>query len=271
MVTVTMAELYPKQKRKHATGGGYRRLSKARKTVARKGYTTVARTRGVYGQGEMKYFDTERAAQALTDSADWAGTEHDPNTTQEASPVANPNTLFSPIQGTAINQRIGRQAKIYKIKIRGHLQVVRQASATIADNGCLARLILVQDMQTNSAQMQGEDLMADPTTNTASAAVDCFQDLKNFGRFKVWKDKIITIQNPNMGISTTTTTNVQQGIVRPFSFSLTFKDPIVVRFNAGVAGTVADIVDNSFHIIANCDDVTLIPTIAYISRVCYKD
>ncbi len=261
---------------KRKAGGGqssYARLGKARKVQAagRAHYQTVARTRGVYGQGEMKYFDTERPTQALTASVDWAGTEHDPSTTQEATPVSNPNTLFAPIQGTAINQRIGRQAKIHKIKIKGHLQVVRQASATIADNGTLCRILLVQDMQTNSAQMQGEDLMADPTTNTAAAAVDCFQDLKNFGRFKVWKDKLMTIQNPNMGISTTTTTNVSQGLVKPFHFNLTFKEPIVVRFNAGVAGTVADIVDNSFHIIASCDDITLIPTISYISRVCFKE
>lgn len=252
----------------------YARVGASKKrAVAGRGYTAVAklRSRVIASVGEMKYFDTERASQALTASADWTGTEHDPNTTQEASPVSNPLTLFAPVQGTAINQRIGRAAKIHKIKIRGHINCIKQASATIADDPAHIRILLVQDMQTNSAQMQGEDLMADPTTNTARQAIDCFQDLKNFGRFKVWKDKVIIMQNPNLGISTTTTTNIQAGLTQTFKFNLTFKEPIVVRFNAGVTGTVTDIVDNSWHIIAQTTDIDLAPTISYNCRVCFKE
>lgn len=80
----------------------------------RSGYATVARTRGVYSKGEMKYFDTERSVTAIPASTDWTATEFPPN-------VGTPTTLVVPTVGSAINQRIGREIKVYKIKIRGNI------------------------------------------------------------------------------------------------------------------------------------------------------
>ncbi len=274
MVTVSIGTGTGKKPVKRRAQGGqtsYARLAKARKSgQARAHYTTVARTRGVYAQGEMKYFDSERAVQALTAPQDWTGTEHDPNTTQEGSPVTAIQGLFTPKPGTAINQRIARQAQVFKIKIRGNFQFVKQSGTSAGDNAAYIRYILVQDTQSNSTQMQGEDLMADPTTATALAAINSFQDLKNFGRFKVLKDKTMVLQDPNFGIGSTTTTNLQNGRIVPFKISVNFKEPVVVRFNAGTAGTFADIVDNSFHMIAMCSSIDLSPQIMYTCRVCFK-
>ncbi len=236
---------------------------------ARKGYTTVPRTGGVMSFGEMKYFDTELPAAALTASLNWTGTEHDPTTTNEGTPVANPLTLFCPVVGSAINQRIGREAKVYKIKIHGRLNVPKQATQTTSDDAIQCRVILVQDMQTNALQMQGEQLMQDPVTNTAAMAINEFQSLANFGRFRVLKDKTYMVQRPSTMDSGT---DAQQfGLNTVFKWNVKFRKPVSVRFNAVNAGTFADIVDNSFHVIAMSSTTDGAVTLGYASRVSYKE
>jgi len=208
--------------------------------------------------GEMKYFTTELAATAIPSVAAWTGTEFDPTTF---------NTLCVPIVGAAINERIGKQIKILKIKVNGLITVAPQADATATDAGTKIRLILYQDKQTNSAQAQGEQVMT-PSTN-ASNAPNVFQNIDNFGRFQVLKDKTILMDSPSISYDGT---NIEQsGLVRNFKFSIKFKEPVAVRFNATNGGSVADIVDNSFHIIANSSSASLVAGIQYVSRVCYKE
>ncbi len=171
--------------------GGFRKYIKA----PRVGYTTVPRSRGVYAHGEMKYFDTELAKEALTASTAWTGTEHNPDTV----PVAAINTLFAPTVGSAINQRIARQVKVYKLKMRGTFETPKQATQNTSEEATEVRLLIVLDTQTNATPMSGEDLMKDPTTNTAAMAINSFQSLANLGRFRVLKDKTYLIQRPTVG------------------------------------------------------------------------
>lgn len=233
-----------------------RKGRKMKKT--RKGFSSVARTRGGAVTGEMKYYDTEKDGTALPASNDWTGTEFDPVTT---------NCLFAPTVGAGVNQRIGKSVDVHKIKINGLLVCPSQTDQTAADSSSLCRVMLVQDKQTNSSQMQGEQLMETGTSDTIG--INSFQNINNFGRFRVLKDKFISLQNPNMSYDGT---NVEQaGLVRPFKFKVQFKKPIKVRFNNTNGGTVADIVDNSFHVIANSHNIALAPQISYYSRTCYKE
>lgn len=226
----------------------------------RKGYSSVARTRGAQVTGEMKYFDTERTSVAIAASVDWTGTEYDPATF---------NTLFAPTVGAGVNQRIGKSVKVHKIKIHGLLNVPAQANQAAADVADVVRLAVVQDCQTNAAQAQGEQVFTSPTSATAYQAVCSFQNIDNFGRFKVLKDKTIKFPQPILAYDGT---NIEQGGFEiPFKFSLNFKTPVVVRFNATNGGTIADIVDNSWHVMANATGVTTAQTIIYNSRVCYKE
>jgi len=237
--------------------------------VGRAGYGTVARTRGVYGRGEMKYYDTELGSTAVPSSLDWTATEFDPSTTQEATPVANPLCLFAPIQGAAINQRIGRDARVFKIKIRGFIISHVQTNQTAMDEPAFVRIALVQDMQTNATQAQGEQVFQDPTTNSALIAANTFQALNNFGRFRVLKERTVILQDPNASYDGT---NVEvMGQIRQWKMSIKFRQPVVVRFNSQNGGTVADIIDNSFHILATCTSTNLAPEISYVCRVCFKE
>ncbi len=71
--------------------------------------SSPAVSRGWAVPGEMKYFDAERANVAIGASVDWTATEVDPATL---------NTLFAPVKGTGINNRIGRKVHVHKVKIR---------------------------------------------------------------------------------------------------------------------------------------------------------
>jgi len=235
-----------------------------KKKKSRSGYSTVARTRGAYSKGEMKYFDSLRTVSTITPSNNWTGTEYDPNVV----PVANMNTLFAPTQGAGIDQRIGKAAKIHKIKIHGTLTGPAQADQVAPDDAAIVRIALVQDMQTNSTQAQGEQIFTPPATATFPLALDSFQNIDNFGRFKVLKDKYF-VMNPTS--PAWDGTNLEQaGSCRKFKWTINFKEPVEVRFNATNGGTVADVVDNSFHIIANASNATMGIVLSYVCRVCFK-
>jgi len=245
------------------------RMARGRKTRVmsrkRKGYSTVPRSRGIYAVGEMKYFDTERTATAVPASTNWTGTEFPPN-------VGTPTTLCCPVQGTAINQRVGRECTVYKVKVRGVINIPAQAAQSAGENPSLCRIAMVCDTQTNAAQAQGEDIFAAPTTANSLHVISSFQSLANTGRFRVIKDKWIKLQNANQTNDAAATGNlVQNGLIARFSFNVRYKNGVKVRFNATNGGTIADIVDNSWCVYATASEIGYAPTIVYQARVSFKE
>ncbi len=268
MVNVTIKGDYAgKGKRKHPTGGGYRRYAKAKKAQTRVGYATVARTRGVYARGEMKYYDTELTATSINASVDWTGTEFNPDVPNATS------TLCAPAVGSAINQRIGREIKLHKLNINYSITAPQQTGVTSGDTPLYIRILVVQDMQTNAAQAQGETIMQVPVTAAAEHPPLSFMSLASLGRFKILKDKTVIMQNPNSAATTATANQAQQGLVHAGKMHFTFKTPISVRFNATntANGAIADIVDNSFCVYATCNDAALGPLFLYQARAYYKE
>ena len=163
-----------------------------------------------------------------------------------------------------------------KIRLFGYVQLSAEDNATgqrIFAQG--VRLLLAQDMQTNATQMSSSDLM---DGSSANAAVTAFQNINNFGRFRVLKDKFLVLQDPNfLRDAASSAISDTNGLIRPFKFSINFKKPVRVRFNATNGGTVADIVDNSFHLVANArtfgtsDSGQPVVSISYRSRIVYTD
>lgn len=229
-----------------------------KKQRTRRGFSSVARTRGAQVQGEMKYFDTEKSLSAISESNDWTGTEQDPTTF---------DTLFVPVTGAGINQRIGKACKVLKMKMRFLLDAPQQLNQTGADPAATCRILVYLDKQTNSAQAQGEQVMTAGVSD--GTGILQFQNINNFGRFQVIKDWTFSLANPNMSYDGT---NIEQaGLAKTWKMTRKFKKPIVVRFNATNGGTIADIVDNSFHVIALCDNDDLASRLSYASRFCYKE
>ncbi len=239
----------------------------------RQGYGGVARAQGAAVVGEMKYFDCERDADPIAAcTTTWvAGTMQDPDTTINlgSAAVANPLCLFAPTVGAALNQRIGRKVKVLKIKLHGLMHFSTAAGTNAPKNGTAIRMMLVQDCQTNAAQMTGAQLMNDAAS--PSSTLMSFQNPNNFGRFKVLKEKRYILDDPNITGTVAGADIVFNGKKLNWKLTATFKTPIDVHFNATNGGTVADIVDNSFHIVCAADTVTYTPLITYYSRVCYKE
>lgn len=213
--------------------------------------------------GEMKYFDTELDNTAIATSTAWTGTELPPN-------VGTPNTLVCPTVGSAINQRVGRRIRLYKLSVKGLLYTFPQAAQTAGDLQGVVRLALVQDMQTNGSQAQGEEIFQAPVTAAALQCISSFQSLATLGRFKVWKDKTILMGDPNMVYTGANNADVN-GTTRPFKMNLKFSKPIEINFNATNGGTIADIVDNSFCVYATNGDTSAQVLMTYQARAYYKE
>lgn len=231
-----------------------------RNTRINKYRSFVPRTMGPFAQTESKYFDSFLDSTAIAEGIDWTGTELDPTSL----------SLFTPIEGSDIDNRIGRKVSLYKLSLRGLI-----SSSALSDQADIlavpfVRLILFMDMQTNGTQAQGEQVMSSPGTTSIFLNVNTFQNPANFGRFRVLRDKTY-----KLGISTAqtdgTNTSSQAHPVVPFKMTVKFNTPIDIRFNATSGGTIGDIVDNSFHLIGTKSSAAYASIIAYQCRGYYKD
>lgn len=245
----------PKRKRANTAS----KSRKRQKTGAiYKGASTryVARTAGVRAITETKYFDSEKASTAVpVSTTTWASTEMDPTTA---------NALFTPSAGNAYDQREGRKVYVKAMKIRGILNVAAQADQSTVEGAAIVRVVLFIDKQTNGAQANGEDVIG---SGTNILPVQMWQNPASFGRFRVLKDKTWIMQNPNV---TYDGTNVEQlGIATQFKMTVKFRKPLLVNYNNTNGGTVADIVDNSFHILAVTNSAGLAVTLSYKCRTVF--
>jgi len=154
--------------------------------------------------------------------------------------------LFAPTQGDDISNRRARKVFVKKIRVSGFLYVAAATALTTPQQPTQVRVILFMDKQTNGSQVSPAVLMA---SGAGSDAVHMFQSPAGFGRFKVFKDKTFTLLPGGTFGPSTGNLIGQTGLIREFSF--TVKPNVWVNYNATNGGTVADIIDNSFHICAN--------------------
>lgn len=222
--------------------------------------TFVPRTMGAFAMTESKYFDSFGQV-TVAESTDWTSTEADPGTL---------NTLFVPQEGSDLDNRIGRQVHVTRMAIRGIIAVTAESALATMLNLPAVRLILFQDQQTNGVQAQGEQLMAAPGAATQALTFSTFQNTANFGRFRVLRDKTVKLGlQASFNDAATTGTVATQHI--PFKMNVRFRTPMSVRFNATNGGTIGDIVDNSFHLLAQKSGVGFTHTLSYQCRTYYKD
>lgn len=254
-----------KRKRPPSTTSGY--SNKQFKKPRTAPYTRTAYNQNLrftprsYGNAlavtERKYFDTQASGAVLGTAGSWAGGEADPATLL---------TLFVPSLGNDINNRIGRKVQLLSIKAHCEVNCPPQTNQTAPDAPTIVRIALVRDMQTNGVQLNAEDVFA---SGDGTQAFNMFQNTAFFGRFKVLKDKRFVMQDPN---STYDGTNMeQQGLSKYFSWTVKFRKPLYVHFNGTNGGTIADIIDNSFHFLALASDIALVPIFRYKTRCTYID
>ncbi len=204
---------------------------------------------------ERKFYDTSLVGGALTAPSDSTGGEHD----QSATICMNSIT-----QGDGESQRDGRVASIQGAYVKGTLKSVAQHATAVADDATKIYVALVLDTQTNGAQLNSEDVFKNQAAN-ANLAASPMRNMQFTQRFRVLDTFECVMGDSNMANDTGATGGLQQsGQIVPFTLSsnLQFRSQF-----SGTTESVANITDNSLHVIAYCSNTELVPTLNYNARI----
>lgn len=132
------------------------------------------------------------------------------------------------VPGNSASQRVGNKVTIRSLEMRARVQTI---AATGVEQFC--RWFIVLDRQANGAAP------AAITDILTANSVIALRNLENRKRFKIIVDKAFP-----MGATSVSTGTVCS---RMYKVYIKFRRPILVEFNNGVAGTIADIVSNAIH------------------------
>lgn len=253
----------PKRFRNPRTQANYeralkrRRASIARNALARNRRLNI-RSGGFMGM-ELKFFDSN-GSHSFTSPTDATGGMMDP---------ATANCLNAIAIGSGPSDRDGRQVVIKSIHIKGTIRWPSTSGAQTATApvfpACM--LALVWDKQTNAAQATSETIFTNKSGN-ANCATAVFRNLEYTQRYQILKKKTWNMQPVTPywnGLTTGTDIRVPS---KEISFTWNVKCAIPVNFNTTNGGTVADIVDNSLHLVGFSSGVGLLitPQIQYNCR-----
>lgn len=211
------------------------------------------------------YYDNASMTDVSANDATWAGAEADPR-----QQTAAYGCLPVPQQGDTYADRNGRKIFLKDIKIRGIVSFTGADSITSAGNIGPARIVIVKDTRTNGAQLNAEDVLgpgigSDGNASlTADSALMALTNPNGWGRYQVMKDKLFRMSA--VPLVNDGTDGAQFGYEIPFK--MTIKCNCEVNFN-GSAGAVANIVDNSFHLLAACDGGSGAPVLSYVARTSF--
>lgn len=247
----------PAQRRRPISRGYYKPLYLPYKTSRyqkqRGAYRYSNYRTGGYQNKELKFKDYVAGHTLLQGAV--PGTECDPTTADSISAIA---------QGTGPQERVGRVSFIKNVLVQGHINFDNGTTST--EGACYAIIWLVLDTQTNGAQLSAENVLVDPAS--VSHTIDTFQNLEYSDRFKVLKKKVVRSMPP--GLTTNSGgTNFYSKHTVPFSM---YHKCNIKQEHSGPTATVADMTNNSLHIIAQISrTASATSSIYYSSRVRFTD
>lgn len=221
-----------------ATGRASYRAGRLRSgVVARRARAMLdRRTAGFLGV-ERKFYDTSLSATLIVAPTDAAGAELDPSST---------SMISTPAQGDGEQNRDGKRILIDQVQIKGTVAFTALADQTAGPTDKIVFIALVLDTQSNGAQMNSEDCFK----NTNAAALTATAPMRNllFGnRFRVLKTWILQSDYKPAYDGT----NIEVGGNHvPFEGLVPFPAGLPVNFNAGTTASIANVIDNSIHVIA---------------------
>lgn len=213
------------------------------------------RTAGFLGI-ERKFYDTSLSATTIAAATDATGGEYDPSAT---------SMISTPAQGDAEQNRDGKKIMIDAVQVKGIVDLQPGTNLTALTASTTVYLALVLDTQSNAAQMNSEDCFKN-TVATAGGAAEPMRNLLFGSRFRVLKSEQFVLNHTN---ATWDGTNIEAGGDRRiFDWYVPFKGGLPVNFNAGTTASIANVVDNSLHLIAFASAATLLLT--YNARIRFR-
>lgn len=230
---------YPSNKAKMGKGfmsSGYK--ARAAGLASKRGAYAAANaaTMGFMGI-EKKFYDTSFTG-TVAAATDATGGEYDPSTT---------SMITTPDQGDGPSQRDGKRINCKYIELKGTISLAASELNANPPTYTKVFLALVLDTQTNGAQMNSEDCFKN-TVATVNGNVAPLRNLLFGSRFKILKQKVYDA----------TPTSISHIAVDSFSWNgrqvefhwyVPLHD-LPVNFNAGTTASIANVIDNSIHVIA---------------------
>jgi len=177
-----------------------RALKSMQKVAREKGYATSfsgggARMKAPYASQnrasmgftgiEKKFLDTTRLSTLITAPADAAGGEYDPSS-------GCTGCLSAPAQGDGEQNRDGKKIVLKSLVFKAVVTLNAQNNLAAAQPPTEVFVAIVLDTQTNSAQLNSEDVFKN-TTGTAGGASIPVKNLLFGKRFKILKQALIPI------------------------------------------------------------------------------
>ncbi len=208
---------------------------------------TNRRNGGFIGK-ELKFSDNELFGFALPQTV--SSSEADPATI---------NCLNAVAQGESEKQRNGRMCYFTSLEIKGYVLFQAVAGGSAPTVPGYARILIIKDKQTNGSRFNAEDVLQEPVSSTLGA--EAHRNLQYLQRFTILKDFVVH-QTIYSGVGTAADSDwcAQQ---KPWRCNIKLN---MKTLFTGTAGTVANIVDNSLHVMAIYQGST-VPTMGYVSRV----
>ncbi len=205
---------------------------------------------------ELKFYDQKLVNGAIAAPADASAGEQDPSATIMLNTV---------VQGDGESQRDGRRITMKSIYVEGVVTIAVQTGQSGGDSAATIFIALVMDKQTNGATISSEDVFINPGAN-AKLAAGPLRNLQFSKRFRILGTRKFTMSQVSMTNDTGSTGGVIiSGITKRFQFFKNLGNKIVNFSNT--TETVANIVDNSIHVIAYCSSTAMAPLISYSSRL----
>lgn len=252
--------------RSWATGGGGKRYKQSTLVPsryssfagARKRRASRMRMRNYRSAGflgiETKFFDSSLAT-TLTAPTDCTGGEVDPGTLL---------CLTCPAQGDGESNRDGKQICMKYLEINGRITTDGVEAVVGFPSGTEVYVACVLDTQTNAAQLNSEDVFK----NTLASAATATAPQRNllFGkRFRILKQGLF---NLSMAPVTQQAANdySMASVCKSFKWFIPLK-MMKVNFNSGTTSVIANVIDNSVHLIAFANQTTTVPRISYNARL----
>lgn len=205
---------------------------------------------------EKKFLDTCKAVTAVPGAAAMTGGEFDPST-------GCTGCLSCPAQGDTEQARDGKRFVIDSLILKGYVNNPESASeAVVAANKIFVAVIL--DTQTNGAQLNSEDVFKNLLA-TGAGTVNPTKNLLFGKRFRILKSQVwdlTPIGSAPAGLI------ASAAVRKDFDWYIPFKGGLPVNCNAGTTADVANVADNSLHIVAF--STTGNAQIAYNARIRFQ-
>lgn len=209
---------------------------------------------------EVKFYDTAYAITAIPLPTDASGGMADPSAT---------SMISTPAVGDTSTNREGGQIFISAIEVRGKVEKAIVEAATGPTGGQTVFVALVQDTQTNGAQMNSENCFSN-LVGTAASACDVMRNLNFRNRFKVLRQEWFNM-SPITLTSSALNDFSESGQYKHFQWYIKLKQPIKVNFNSTTptVATIASVVDNCLHLISYTTTAGMF--LSYNARIRFTD